>query len=31
MLLMITLTGYSVYVYTMMTDIAGDATLLNYL
>ena len=30
-LLMITLTGYSVYVYTMMTDIAGDATLLNYL
>ena len=30
-LLMITLMGYSVYVYTMMTDIAGDATLLNYL
>ena len=30
-LLMITLLGYSVYVYTMMTDIAGDATLLNYL
>ena len=30
-LLMITLTGYSVYVYAMMTDNAGDATLLNYL
>ena len=30
-LLMITLTGYSVYVYTVMTDIAGDATLLNHL
>ena len=30
-LLMITLTGYSVYVYAVMTDIAGDATLLNYL
>ena len=30
-LLMISLTGYSVYVYTVMTDIAGDATLLNYL
>ena len=30
-LLMITLTGYSVYIYTVMTDIAGDATLLNYL
>ena len=30
-LLMISLTGYSVYVYTMMTDNAGDATLLNYL
>ena len=30
-LLMITLTGYSVYVYTMMTDNTGDATLLNYL
>ena len=30
-LLMITLTGYSVYVYTMITDKAGDATLLNYL
>ena len=30
-LLMITLTGFSVYVYTMMTDNDGDATLLNYL
>ena len=30
-LLMITLTGYSVYIYAMMTDITGDATLLNYL
>ena len=30
-LLMITLTGYSVYVYTVMTDITGDATLLNHL
>ena len=30
-LLIVTLTGYSVYVYKMMTDIAGDATLLNYL
>ena len=30
-LLMVTLTGYSVYVYKMMTDITGDATLLNYL
>ena len=30
-LLIVTLTGYSVYVYRMMTDIAGDATLLNYL
>ena len=30
-LLMITLTGYSVYIYTVMTDITGDATLLNYL
>ena len=29
--LMITLTGYSVYIYAMMTDITGDATLLNYL
>ena len=28
---MITLMGYSVYVYTMMTEIADDATLLNYL
>ena len=31
LLLIVTLTGYSVYVYKMMTDIAGDATLLNYL
>ena len=31
LLLIVTLTGYSVYVYRMMTDIAGDATLLNYL
>ena len=30
-LLIVTLTGYSVYVYKMMTDIAGDATLLNHL
>ena len=30
-LLIITLAGYSVYVFTMLTDIAGDATLLNYL
>ena len=30
-LLIMTLTGYSVYVYKMMTDIAGDATLLNHL
>lgn len=30
-LLIITLAGYSVYVFTMITDIAGDATLLNYL
>ena len=30
-ILMITLTGYSVYVYTVMTDNAGDATLLNSL
>lgn len=30
-LLIVTLTGYSVYVYKMMTDISADATLLNYL
>ena len=30
LLLMVTLTGHSVYVYKMMTDIAGDATLLNH-
>ena len=30
-LLVITLLGYSVYVYAVMTDNTGDATLLNYL
>ena len=30
-LLMITLAGFSVYVYKMMSDISGDATLLNHL
>ena len=29
--MIITLAGYFVYVFTMLTDIAGDATLLNYL
>ena len=30
-LLLVSILGYSVYTYKMMTDIAGDATLLNHL